>query len=244
MDSRNGLSSADASSVTPGGHAHYNWGFTTSGVYRLYFQARGVKADESEPRVSAETPFTFHVLPLRPFENWVATNWPCECATNLIAAGADPDRDHAPNSFEYVFGTNPRVLDSRTWVQPSIVTLHGTGHRHSKGQSDNRTKQGGLCWNPASGFMVTMRFLLELEATNGTAYGALTFERAFPATDAWCEVFAADNLTAPAWEPVTIVHSQESGPVSERLTFRDHLPVNGRMSRYFQFRVVFPYPAF
>lgn len=202
MDSRDGLSSADAISVTPGGHAHYNWGFTTSGVYRLYFQARATRTGETEPRVSPETPFTFHILPLRPFENWVATNWPCECATNVIAASADPDQDHAPNSFEYVFGTNPRVLDRRTWVQPGIVT------------------------------------------TNGTAYGALTFDRAVPEMDAWCEVFAADSLTAPLWEPVTIVHSQESGPVSERLTFRDHLPVSGRMSRYFQLRVVFPYPAF
>ena len=201
MDSRDGLSAADAISVTSGGHAHYNWGFTTSGVYRLYFQARATRAGATEPHVSVETPFTFHVLPLRPFEQWVATNWPCECATNVIAAGADPDQDHAPNSFEYVFGTDPRALDQRTWAQPGIVI------------------------------------------TNGTAYGSITFETAFPATDARCEVFATTSITTPIWEQVATVHSQESLHGTKRVTVRDYLPVAGQMSRYFQLRVVFPYPA-
>ncbi len=201
IDSRDGLSASDAITIPAGGHAHHNWGFTTSGVYRLYFQALTTRAGETQARLSPETPFTFHVLPLRPFENWVATNWPCECATNVIAAAADPDHDHAPNSFEYVFGTDPTVLEHRAWAQPGIVT------------------------------------------TNGAAYASITFETAFPAKDAWCEVFATTSITTPIWEQVATVHSQESLHGTERVTFRDHLPVAGQMSRYFQLRVVFPYPA-
>ncbi|MCU0784317.1 MAG: choice-of-anchor M domain-containing protein [Verrucomicrobia bacterium] len=109
IDTRDGISANDKLTLLVGGHAHYNWGFTTNGVYRAYFQASGVRVSQSTNNVSPETPFTFHVMPLRPFENWTATNWPCECATNIIAAGADPDGDHIVNVLEYAFGNNPNV---------------------------------------------------------------------------------------------------------------------------------------
>ena len=53
------LSSNDYISIPVGGHAHYNWGFTTSGVYHAYFQASGKRPGQSTNTVSPETPFTF-----------------------------------------------------------------------------------------------------------------------------------------------------------------------------------------
>jgi surface-anchored protein len=124
LDTRDGIGPSDYLTLPVGGHAHYNWGFTTSGVYRAYFQASGVRVGQGTSSVSPETPFTFHILPLRPFENWTATNWPCECATNIIAAGADPDGDQAANAFEYGTGTNPKEFTTNAWSVFSFVTTN------------------------------------------------------------------------------------------------------------------------
>jgi surface-anchored protein len=125
MDTRDGISANDHLTVPVGGHAHYNWGFTTSGVYRAYFQAEVRQIGQTTNTVSPETPFTFHILPLRSFELWTATNWPCECATNIIAAGADPDGDKAANAFEYGTGTDPKQLTTNAWSKFSFVTTNG-----------------------------------------------------------------------------------------------------------------------
>lgn len=125
MDTRNGISANDRLTIPVGGHAHYNWGFTTSGVYCAYFQAEGKLVGQTTNTLSPETPFTFHILPLRPFELWTATNWPCECATNIIAAGADPDGDHAVNAFEYGTGTDPKLFTTNTWSVFNSVTTNG-----------------------------------------------------------------------------------------------------------------------
>jgi hypothetical protein len=68
------------------------------------------------------------VLPLRPFELWTATNWPCECATNIVAAGADPDGDKAVNAFEYGTGTNPKDFNTNAWPVFDFVTTNGQAY--------------------------------------------------------------------------------------------------------------------
>jgi len=125
MDTRDGISASDYLTIPVGGHAHYNWGFTTSGLYRVYFQAEGRRIGHTTNTVSLETPFTFHVLPLRSFEMWTATNWPCECATNIIAPGADPDGDNAANAFEYAAGTDPNEFSTNAWSVFSFVNTNG-----------------------------------------------------------------------------------------------------------------------
>ena len=60
MDTRDGIGSNESITLPVGGHAHYNWGFTTSGVYRAYFQASGVLLGQSTPAVSPETPYPFN----------------------------------------------------------------------------------------------------------------------------------------------------------------------------------------
>ncbi len=124
MDTRDGIDPSDTLTPFVGGHEHYNWGFTTSGVYRAYFQASGRRPGQATNSVSQETPFTFHVLPLRPFEIWTATNWPCECDPTVIAPNADPDRDTGVNILEYALGTEPKVPTSNAWPIASLVTTN------------------------------------------------------------------------------------------------------------------------
>jgi surface-anchored protein len=126
MDTRDGIGPNDKLTLLVGGHAHYNWGFTTNGLYRAYFQASGVRVGQTTNTVSLETPFTFHIQPLRPFENWTATNWPCECATNIIAAGADPDGDRIVNVLEYAFGNDPHIALYTNVPTVTFVTEGGT----------------------------------------------------------------------------------------------------------------------
>lgn len=128
MDTRDGIDSSDFLSIPVGGHAHYNWGFTTSGVYRAYFQAEGRLTGQTTNTVSPETPFTFHILPLRPFEIWTATNWPCECATEIIAAGADPDGDGIVNVLEYAFGNDPHTPPATHLPAVALVSTEGTNY--------------------------------------------------------------------------------------------------------------------
>lgn len=125
IDSRDGVSPADQLAPVLGGHEHYNWGFTTSGVYRAWFQASGHRPGAATNLLSEETPFTFHVLPLKPFETWQSTNWPCEVRTNLIAAAADPDEDGLANALEYLLGLDPTQPSRTGRPYASLVRVEG-----------------------------------------------------------------------------------------------------------------------
>jgi|YNPMSStandDraft_1061717.scaffolds.fasta_scaffold07624_2 surface-anchored protein len=125
MDSRDGIDANDRLTIPIGGHEHYNWGFTTSGTYRVYFQAQGRRLGQTNDVISPETPFTFHILPLRPFERWVTNHWPCECAAHVIAPGADPDADGIVNVFEYGLGNDPNVSLRTNLPECVVVVTNG-----------------------------------------------------------------------------------------------------------------------
>lgn len=116
MNSRDGLGETDTFPQLLGGHSHANWGFSTSGVYRVTLQAEARRLGETTNQVSVPTTFTFHVLPLppevaSPFERWQAEQWPGLTDPAIIGAEADPDADGRPNVREYAEGTNPRESD-------------------------------------------------------------------------------------------------------------------------------------
>lgn len=129
MDSRDGFSTEDYIEIPAGAHAHYNWGFTSPGVYQLSFRAQATKVGESEPVYSPEAVYTFHVLPLpelSPFETWQAIYW---TAGNIEAAPEDdPDQDGLPNLVEYAAGTHPLEKDSAHPL--SIGFIHKEGKRY------------------------------------------------------------------------------------------------------------------
>ncbi|WCJ59804.1 choice-of-anchor M domain-containing protein [Fontisphaera persica] len=126
MDSRDGLSANDQTTLEVNAHKHHAWGFTTTGVYRLTFQAAGTLVGQSQPTLSPGHTFIFHVLPLRPWENWQATHWPCECNPQLIGPGADPDADGVVNVAEYAQGSNPHLPDAHERPQATVVRHNGT----------------------------------------------------------------------------------------------------------------------
>jgi surface-anchored protein len=141
IDSRDGISLADRFTPSVGGHEHHNWGFTASGIYRVYFQASGACSGQSTNTESAETPFIFHIQPLRPFEIWQSTNWPCACQSDLILPGANPDGDAAANAIEYALDTDPNSVAGHGWPSASLVTTNGQtfgalSYTRAKGATD------------------------------------------------------------------------------------------------------------
>lgn len=63
MNSADGITDADFHTVIVGSHEHFNWGFTTNGVYHVAFQVSGQLAGSTNIS-SALIPFEFDVLPL------------------------------------------------------------------------------------------------------------------------------------------------------------------------------------
>lgn len=64
MDSRNGIGPDDAISVLVGSHAHYNWGFSSNGVYEVTFQVEARLAGATTNLTAQPTTFRFEVEPV------------------------------------------------------------------------------------------------------------------------------------------------------------------------------------
>lgn len=112
LNTRDGVGAEDHFAQLIGGHSHFNWGFTSNGIYRLTFQASGRRLGETTNLVSLPTVLTFHVLPLppepeTPFHSWQTRYWPGITDAAVIGPDADPDADGQPNLLEYVTGTDP-----------------------------------------------------------------------------------------------------------------------------------------
>lgn len=128
MDSRDGIGPGDKLTPSVGGHEHYNWGFTTSGVYRVYFQASGIRAGQATYTLSPETYFTFHVLPLSPFEIWQTNRFDCPCDPAISDRGADPDHDGIVNAMEYALNLDPNFPDRSGLPSGSIISTNGQNY--------------------------------------------------------------------------------------------------------------------
>lgn len=110
LNSRDGLTGTDAFTPITGSHEHFNWGFSSTGVFSVTFQVSGRRLGETTNLSSSETTFVFHVLPLPAptnFLTWQRSHWPPGFNPPTTEAAADPDADGSANLLEYAAGTSP-----------------------------------------------------------------------------------------------------------------------------------------
>jgi surface-anchored protein len=110
LNTRDGVGANDFFQPLVGAHEHFNWGFSTTGVYCVTFQASGRRLGETADIASREATFVFHVLPLPPatnFPTWQKHFWPPGFHPPATAADANPDGDAFDNLREYAFASNP-----------------------------------------------------------------------------------------------------------------------------------------
>jgi surface-anchored protein len=125
MNSADEITAADTISIPAGAHAHYNWGFNMPGLWHVTFQASGRLTGQSTNITSPPLTFAFHVLPLSPFEQWQATNWPPGTARGIIGPESDPDEDGVINLLEYAFGLDPADPGRDGLPTSAIVVIEG-----------------------------------------------------------------------------------------------------------------------
>ncbi|MFN3407406.1 MAG: choice-of-anchor M domain-containing protein [Limisphaerales bacterium] len=92
-----------------GSHSHNNWAFSTNGLYRVTFRAVGSPAGTGTNLVGRDVAFAFQLLPLRPWESWVSTQWPPATPGAIAGPAADPDGDGLVNAVEYALGLDPNA---------------------------------------------------------------------------------------------------------------------------------------
>ncbi|MCL4788311.1 MAG: choice-of-anchor M domain-containing protein [Verrucomicrobia bacterium] len=125
MNSADGIDSSDKVEVLAAGHDHYNWGFSTSGVYGVTFQASGTRVGETQPIVSPEATIVFHVRPLgvvTPFALWQKAHWLQGTDASTNGPAADPDSDGLSNALEYASNLDPNSFSTNGRPEFSFVT--------------------------------------------------------------------------------------------------------------------------
>ncbi len=126
MNSRDGITEFDQTPLALGSHEHFNYGFTTNGVYQVVFQVEGRRAGVETNDFSLPTPIRFEVEPLppepvRPFAQWQAAHWPGVSDEAIIGPEADPDRDRRPNRLEYAYAFDPKTPDGDGTPKVALV---------------------------------------------------------------------------------------------------------------------------
>ena len=123
----NGVVSPQFKTAQPfiGSHEHNNWAFSTNGLYRVTFRANGRFLGDTTNTIGRDVAWSFQLLPLRPWENWVATNWLPATASSTNGPAADPDGDGIPNALEYALGLNPNSASTTGLPEFSLVSDAG-----------------------------------------------------------------------------------------------------------------------
>jgi surface-anchored protein len=115
INTRDGIDASDAFMPITGSHEHFNWGFSSTGVYCATFQAFGQRIGEATNIVSPESTYVFHVLPLPPatnFQMWQKSYWPTGFNPPTTLSSGNPDADAFTNLLEYAFGLSPTNFNS------------------------------------------------------------------------------------------------------------------------------------
>ncbi len=110
INTRDGVETNDSFQPLLGSHEHFNWGFSSTGVYSAAFQVSGQRIGEITNILSAEHTFVFHVLPLPPptnFLTWARGNWPPGFDPPTTLTNGNADGDLFDNLHEYAFGLSP-----------------------------------------------------------------------------------------------------------------------------------------
>ena len=110
VNTRDGIDANDNLMPLIGSHEHFNWGFSTTGVYCATFQVTGRRIGEATNISSPESTYLFHVLPLPPptnYSTWAKGYWPPGFNPPTTFTDANPDGDSFNNLFEYASGLSP-----------------------------------------------------------------------------------------------------------------------------------------
>jgi len=113
MNTRDGIGEDDKTTPIIGSHEHFNWGFTSNGLYRVTFQVDGRRVGESTNLVSEPSTFDFHVLPLP------------AAPPHLEAVGVRPDGGFLLN-LHGVAGRSYRLESSEDlvrWTEAQIIKM-------------------------------------------------------------------------------------------------------------------------
>lgn len=129
VNTRDGISASDAFTPLTGSHEHFNWGFSSTGIYCATFQVVGQRVGEATNLTSPWTTFVFHVLPLplaTNFPIWQKQFWPPGFNPAISGSNASPDGDVFNNFLEYAFNLSPTNANALTNApQFSFVTTNG-----------------------------------------------------------------------------------------------------------------------
>lgn len=122
-------------------HDHNSWAFSTTGLYRVTFRARGQFLGDTTNTLGRDVAWAFQILPLRPWENWISTNWPPATASSTNGPAADPDGDGIPNALEYALGLDPHTpsplgLPTFLWVPDGGETYGALSFTRVKAATD------------------------------------------------------------------------------------------------------------
>jgi surface-anchored protein len=148
----------NAATITVNNHDHNNWAFSTNGLYRVTFRARGQFLGDTTNTLGRDVAWSFQILPLRPWENWISTNWPPATAGSTNGPAADPDGDGILNALEYALGLNPHTVSTTglptfSWVTDGGETYGALTFTRVKAATDIdylpsvRSELGNLDWS-------------------------------------------------------------------------------------------------
>lgn len=117
INTRDGVDTNDFFQPLLGSHEHFNWAFSSTGVYSVTFQVSGQRIGESTNISSLEHTFVFHVQPLPSptnYQTWARGYWPPGFNPPTVLTNGNPDGDLFDNLHEYAFGLSPTNANSIT----------------------------------------------------------------------------------------------------------------------------------
>lgn len=117
INTRDGIDTNDFFQPLLGSHEHFNWGFSSTGVYSATFQVSGQRIGETTNLSSLEHTFVFHVQPLPPptnYQTWARGHWPPGFNPPTTLTNGNPDGDVFDNLREYAFGLSPTNANGLT----------------------------------------------------------------------------------------------------------------------------------